>query len=177
MRVPDPSSLRVVMYPDPILKKKANAVTEIGPDIGIIAERMLALMREAKGVGLAAPQVGVGLRIFVCNDTGEAKDDLVCVNPRFVELSGAEEKPEGCLSIPDVTVTVRRATAAVLEAFDLAGKPFRVSGAELRARVWQHEVDHLNGRLIIDAMSETDEIANRKALKQLEAQYRRSRRR
>jgi peptide deformylase len=177
MKLPDPSSLRIVMYPDPFLKKKASAVEEFGDGLAALAARMLELMREAKGVGLAAPQVGVGIRLFVCSETGEAKDDLICVNPRLVELNGADEKPEGCLSIPEVSVTMRRAIGAVIEAFDVRGKPFQIRGTDLCARIWQHEVDHLDGRLITDAMSETDEIANRKALKQLEEQYRRARRR
>jgi len=119
----------------------------------------------------------LSLRLFVCNPTGEPSDDLVCINPRFAELSGAEEKPEGCLSIPDVTVSMRRATHAELQAMDPDGRSFAVTGNELLARIWQHEVDHLDGRLIIDNMSETDEIANRKALKQLEEAHRPRKRR
>ncbi len=176
MKLPAPSSLRIAIYPDPILKKKAAPVTQFGPELEAFAQRMLELMREAKGVGLAAPQVSASIRLFVCNDTGEPADDLVCVNPRFVELTGAEEKPEGCLSIPEVSVTMRRATHAVMEAFDASGKPFSISGTDLRARIWQHEADHLDGRLIIDAMSQTEEIANRRFLKQLEEKYKRLRR-
>jgi peptide deformylase len=176
MKLPDPSRLRILLYPDPILKKRAKAVGKFDADIEALARRMLELMREAKGLGLAAPQVGVPLRLFVCNPTAEPGGDLICVNPRFAELSGGEEKEEGCLSIPVVTVTMRRATQVVLEAFDAAGKPFQATGTDLRARVWQHEIDHLDGRLIIDNMSATDEIANRRAIKQLQDQYRPPRR-
>jgi peptide deformylase len=183
MKLPDPSRLRIILYPDPILKKRAKEVGKpalslegFNADIEALARRMLELMHEAKGLGLAAPQVGVGLRLFVGNPTGEPGDDLICVNPRLAELSGGEEKEEGCLSIPGVTVTMRRATQVVLEAFDAAGKPFRATGTDLRARVWQHEIDHLDGRLIIDNMSATDEIANRRAIKQLQDQYRPPRR-
>jgi len=146
-------------------------VGKFNAEIAALAKRMLELMREAKGVGLAAPQVGVGLRLFVCNPTGEPDDDLVCINPCFTDLSGGEEREEGCLSIPGVTVTMRRATQVLMEAFDPDGNPFQATGTELRAIVWQHEVDHLDGRLIIDNMSATDEIANRRALKQLQDQY------
>ncbi len=176
MKLPDPSRLRILLYPDPILKKRAKAVGKFDADIEALARRMLELMHEAKGLGLAAPQVGVGLRLFVCNPTAELGDDLICVNPRLAELSGGEEKEEGCLSIPVVTVTMRRATHVVLEAFDVAGNPFQVTGTDLRARVWQHEIDHLDGRLIIDNMSATDEITNRRAIKQLQDQYRPPRR-
>ncbi len=176
MKLPNPSRLRIVLYPNPILKKRAADVGKFNAEIAVLAKRMLELMREAKGVGLAAPQVGVGLRVFVCNPTGEPGDDLVCINPRFTELSGAEDREEGCLSIPGVTVNMRRATQVVMEAFDVNGQPFQATGTELRARIWQHETDHLDGRLIIDNMSTTDEIANRRAIKQLQDQYRPPRR-
>lgn len=172
MKLPSPSRLRIVLYPDPVLMKRAADVVKFNAEVAALARRMLDLMREAKGVGLAAPQVGVGLRLFVCNPTGEPCDDLVCANPRFIELSGGEEREEGCLSIPGVTVTMRRATQVAIEALDVEGTPFQMTGTELRARIWQHEMDHLDGRLIIDNMSATDEIANRRAIKQLQDQYR-----
>ena len=171
MNLPSPSRLRIVLYPNPVLKKRAVEVGNFNAEIAALAKRMLELMREAKGVGLAAPQVGVGLRLFVCNPTAEPGDDLICVNPRFTERSGGEEKEEGCLSIPGVSVTMRRATQVVMEAFDVHGRPFQATGTELRARVWQHETDHLDGKLIIDNMSAADEIANRRAIKQLQEQY------
>jgi len=174
MKLPSPSRLRIVLYPNPVLKKRAADVGKFNAEIAVLAKRMLVLMREAKGVGLAAPQVGVGLRVFVCNPTGEPGDDLICVNPRFTELSGGEEREEGCLSIPGVTVTMRRAMSVVMAAFDVDGKPFQTTGTELRARIWQHETDHLDGRLIIDNMSATDEIANRRAIKQLQENFKTS---
>ncbi len=177
MKLPDPQSLRIVLYPDPVLKKKAAAVTEFTAGVKAAALRMLELMHEAKGVGLAAPQVGLSLRLFVCNVTGEPQDDLICINPVLTDLNGGEEKPEGCLSIPEVTVAMRRATHARLEACDVEGKPFRMEGTDLMARAWQHEADHLDGRLIVDNMSEADQIANRRALKQLRDQYKPRRRR
>ncbi len=172
MKLPELSRLRIVLYPDPILKKRAIEVANCDAAIAALAGRMLELMREAEGVGLAAPQVGLGLRLFVCNATGEPGDDRVFINPRFIERSGGEEKEEGCLSIPGATVHVRRATHVVMEASDAEGKPIRAAGDEFSARVWQHEMDHLDGRLIIDNMSASDEIANRRAVKQLKDQYR-----
>lgn len=171
----DWSNLRIVCYPDPVLKKTAAKVDEFGPQVDALARRMLELMRQAEGVGLAAPQVGLGRRLFVCNVTGEPKDDQIFVNPRFLELSGAEEKAEGCLSIPGASVTTRRATHAIIEAFTPTGERFERAGEGLLARAWQHEVDHLDGRLIIDSMSSTDEIANRRAIKQLRDDYARRR--
>lgn len=162
-----PATLRILHYPNPILRQPARTVETFDEGLAELARRMLVLMHELQGVGLAAPQVGVSIRLFVCNPTGEPRDDLVAVNPVLTDLSGAEEKPEGCLSIPGVTVQMRRAFRACLRAQDARGAALELSGEDLRARVWQHETDHLNGVLIIDRMSEADEIANRRALKAL----------
>jgi len=163
--------LRVVYYPDPVLKKICTEVEKFGPRLRELTDRMLALMHAGDGVGLAAPQVGLSIRLFVCNATGEPGDDLVCVNPRFAELTGAAEGEEGCLSLPGVHVTMRRATRAVMQAQDVAGRSFELVGEDLKARVWQHESDHLDGHLIVDNMAPTDEIANRRAVRQLKEQY------
>jgi len=171
LKLPPLANLRIVLFPDPILKKKAVDVTEFGEPVRQLAERMLELMRADEGVGLAAPQVGLGLRMFVCNATGQPGDDLVCINPQLVELSGVEERDEGCLSIPGATVSMRRAVRAVMRAMDCEGRTFELAQAALPARIWQHEIDHLDGRLIIDNMSTVDEIANRKVLKQLKDEY------
>jgi len=167
MILPDPASLRIVLYPDPILKKRCAPVTQRDGALETLAVRMLELMRNGNGIGLAAPQVGVPIRLFVCNETGEPGDDQVFINPTFTDLTGAAEMEEGCLSIPGALVNMRRAAHAVMQALDFAGRPVEVVADDLRARVWQHESDHLDGRLIIDNMSPTDEIANRRALKQL----------
>ncbi|HEX9701360.1 MAG TPA: peptide deformylase [Rhodospirillales bacterium] len=163
----NPGKLYLVRFPAPILKQRAAAVTEFGDRLAALAARMLEIMRQGQGVGLAAPQAGVSLRMFVCNVTGEPGADDVFVNPTFAELRGADDKEEGCLSIPAVHVTMRRATHATINALDLHGNAVTRQGEGLLARVWQHEVDHLDGRLIIDNMSPTDEIANRRAIKQL----------
>lgn len=171
MGLPDPDKLRIVFYPDPILKKVCAPVTQFDSSLQRFAEGMIDLMRRDEGVGLAAPQVGVLIRLFVCNVTGLPEDSQVYVNPRFADLTGAGEAEEGCLSIPDVHVTMRRATTAVIEAQTTDGKAVRVEGSDLLARVWQHEADHLEGRLIVDTMSVSDEISTRRVLKQLRADF------
>lgn len=171
MKIPPLSKLSIVHYPDPVLKKKAAEVVEFGKPLRDLAARMLEIMRSEEGVGLAAPQVGLSIRLFVCNASGEPGDDLVCVNPRLIELSGTLEREEGCLSIPGATVTMRRAARAVLRAMDPEGVEFELEKSDLPARIWQHEIDHLDGRLIIDSMSTEDEFANRRILKQLKDQY------
>jgi len=133
---------------------------------------MLELMRDGKGVGLAGPQVGLPLRLFVCNTTGNPQDNRVYVNPELSDLEGNAEAGEGCLSLPEVTVPMRRAESVTMTACDTDGQEFRVTGTDLEARVWQHEHDHLDGRLIIDNMPTSAELANRRILKQLEQDYR-----
>lgn len=171
----DWSKLQIVCYPDPVLRKVCRPVEAFDADLAALAGRMLELMRAEQGVGLAAPQVGLPLRLFVCNVTGDLKDDMILVNPEIRETFGDAESQEGCLSIPDVTVTVRRAQRCRIVASDLTGRPIEADGADLLARCWQHELDHLNGRLIIDVMSETDRIANRKTLRELERKHKSSR--
>jgi peptide deformylase len=169
--------LTVVHYPHPCLRKVCEPVTEFGEDLAAFTARMLELMHAGRGIGLAAPQVGVLKRLFVMNPTGEAKDDMVFINPSIRDMHGSKEAEEGCLSIPEVYVQVRRAARCRIVAQDVYGKPIELQGEDLPARVWQHETDHLNGILILDRMGPSDRIATRKKLKELEAKYRaRSRR-
>ncbi len=163
--------LKIICYPDPRLRKHCEPVAAFDASLAAMARRMLELMRSADGVGLAAPQVGVLVRLFVCNVTGDPKDDMIFVNPQLADLDGAAMGEEGCLSIPDVTVSVRRAARCRMMAHSLEGDAFAMEGVDLAARVWQHETDHLEGRLIVDRMSEADKIANRRVLKKLEQDY------
>jgi len=163
--------LTVVCYPDPVLKKRCRPVEEFGEQLSDLAHRMLALMHQGDGIGLAAPQVGILIRMFVYNVTGEPEDDGICINPTLSDAKGSHELEEGCLSLPGVEVPVRRATTISIRAQDVFGSQFEQTGSELLARVWQHETDHLDGRLIIDNMSEAAKIANRRAIKQLQDEY------
>lgn len=166
------AKLTILHYPDPRLRTPCQTVTEFGAALAALAARMLELMREAKGVGLAAPQVGAMVRLFVMNTTSDPENVGVYVNPAIRNPSGSTEAEEGCLSIPQVNVQVRRATRCTLVAQDLQGRPVELQGADLVARVWQHETDHLNGVLILDRMGPGDRIATRKTLKALEDAYR-----
>lgn len=164
----DPTAVQIIIYPDPRLRRVCKPVEIFDEDLDRLTLRMLKLMHEAKGIGLAAPQVGVLRRFFVCNVTGDPADDRIYVNPELSDFEGFAEGEEGCLSIPDVTVTVRRSLSCTMRACDAAGAAIETHESELLARVWQHECDHLTGRLILDYMSEADTIANRRVLKQLE---------
>ena len=166
----DPLRLRIVTYPDPVLRQPAEAVTEFNDEVRGVAHRMLELMREAPGVGLAAPQVGLSWRVFVANPTGEPGDDRVFINPEIVGASrDVAAMEEGCLSLPEIRGEVQRPRRVTVRAIDLDGERFELTSDELPARVWQHEIDHLDGVLIIDKMTRMDHLANRRPLKALEA--------
>lgn len=166
----DPASLRIILFPEEVLRAKAAEVDPEDETVRAVARRMIDLMHEAEGVGLAAPQVGLGWRLFVTNARDADPVDRVFINPSLVLPRGeliTEE--EGCLSLPGIQVQVRRALEAEISAIDLDGKRFSMTAEGFLARVWQHEFDHLEGVLIIDRMSPIDRIATRKTLKSLEA--------
>ena len=165
----DPEQLQIVLHPDPVLRRKAKPVEAIDENIRQIARRMLHLMHEAPGVGLAAPQVGLELRMFVANATREAENDRVYINPVLSNPSReTEDYEEGCLSLPGINAEIRRPVGVTITAQDLNGETFTETDHELPARIWQHEYDHLDGVLILDRMTRLDKLANRKALKELE---------
>ena len=143
---------QVRQYPDPVLRMKANEVEELDDSVTGLVERMRGLMSEARGVGLAAPQLGILRRVLVYQ-TGEDEPFVALVNPRVVE-TGEEElaDDEGCLSLGAATVIVEveRPTTIVVEATSPEGEPVRIEAEGLAARVVQHELDHLDGVLIID---------------------------
>lgn len=167
--------LTIVSYPEPILRKKCRPIERFGPQLQELATRMWQLMHDRNGVGLAAPQVGLPWRMFVWNPTGEAEDDHVSINPQLSDLHDPTEAEEGCLSIEGVTVNIRRARTARLDAQLPDGAVCTFAGEDLVARVWQHERDHLDGRLILDYMSAAETIANRRSIRELEARYKRKR--
>jgi peptide deformylase len=163
--------LKIILYPDPRLKKMSQPVQNFDERLRLLAARMFELMREAKGVGLAAPQVGENLRLFVMNPTNEPGDDRVYVNPVLGDVEGEEEAEEGCLSLPGIHVKVFRNKQVRMQAQDLEGKPIEEVATGFIPRVWQHETDHLNGTLLTDRMGPVARMANRKILSDLKEQY------
>ena len=156
---------RIRQYGDSVLRMKAREVDGFDADLERLAERMTELMREANGVGLAATQVGVLRRLFVFTDEGE---DRLLVNPTITMSSRDKEiDDEGCLSLREVLVPVERATSVTIEGFDTKGEPVRLELELPTSRVVQHEVDHLDGVLIIDR---TDDESRRAALAKLRPQ-------
>jgi len=160
---------QIRQYPDPALRMTAAEIDTFDDDLRALAERMYVLMTDANGIGLAATQVGVVRRMFVCR-LGEDEDaePVAFVNPVVTATGeGRESADEGCLSLQGVLVPVDRATKLTLEAQDLSGVPVRVELRDIDARVVQHELDHLDGVLILDRT--TDE-ARREALAKLRPQ-------
>jgi peptide deformylase len=132
-------------------------------------------MHKSKGVGLAAPQVGLKQRILVLNPSGDPKDDLVLVNPRIVARGGAQTLfDEGCLSFPGIYAEIRRPERCTLEALDVAGRAIGTEYTGFTSRIIQHEYDHLEGVLLVDRMSPADKLRNRTALEELVARFKRS---
>jgi peptide deformylase len=163
--------LKIVLYPDPRLKKMSEPVTQFDERLRALVGRMFELMREAKGVGLAAPQVGENVRLFVMNATQEPGDDRVYVNPVLSDFEGEEEAEEGCLSLPGIHINVNRGKQVRMQAQNLDGRPVEEVATGFMARVWQHEFDHLNGTLLTDRMGPVARMTHRKALNDLKEQY------
>jgi len=165
---PAPDSIELVVYPKPVLKTVAKEVQKFDDWLIAIVERMKDLMVLHKGVGLAAPQVGLSLRIFLASPTGKREDARAYVNPTLADEHGSEEGEEGCLSLPDIHVKVPRFKTVRIEALDEHGKPFSEALADYHARIVQHENDHLDGILLLDRMSPMAKLANRKKIKDME---------
>lgn len=165
----------LVVHPHPVLRRKATPVVRVDEGVRALVKEMFEIMADEEGIGLAAPQVGESLRIFVTGERASDDGDLnvparAFINPVLKSLEGAlEPHDEGCLSLPGIRGQIRRPTKVTIEATDLEGRPFTLTSEAFCARVWQHEFDHLEGIMIIDRMSMLDRIRVRKALKELEA--------
>jgi len=160
---------QIRQYPDPVLRMQANEVEERDESLPALTERMSRLMQEARGVGLAAPQIGVLRRVLIYQ-TSDEKPVVALVNPRVLETSEERETTEeGCLSLGSaaVVVPVERPIALTVEATSPDGEPLRIEAEGLEARVIQHELDHLDGVLIVDR---TTPEGRREALAQLRPQ-------
>ena len=171
----DLPTLRILHYPDPRLQQPGEPVETVDASLEPLVARMFDLLAAAHGVGLAAPQVGLPLRLFIACPTGQVADRRVYVNPALLELEGHVEEEEGCLSVPGITCRIKRFSCVTVEATDLSGQRFRQTGDGLLARIFQHETDHLDGRLIVDRMGSLGRLAHRRALKDLRQEFEESR--
>lgn len=159
----------ILTFPDPILRKKANEVTEFDEDLKKLAMDMAETMYNAPGVGLAANQIGVLLQIVVVDISrpDEEKKFITLVNPVLSEGEGCETDEEGCLSVIEYTSKVERFKKIKVNARDLDGNPLEFEAENYFARVIQHEVDHLHGKLFIDRISSLKRNLYKKKLKKI----------
>lgn len=178
----DPTKLRIELYPTEVLRTKASPVPTVDESLRDIALRMIELMRGAQGIGLAAPQVGLPIRLFVAHVPPDPEDETepgdlpesctepqVFFNPEIVAFSkDLEPYDEGCLSLPGITGEVNRPSTVTMRATDLEGNSIEVQATGLLARCWQHEIDHLDGILILDKMSQMSRLKNRSRIKSME---------
>ena len=145
----------IVKYGDPVLETPAKTVEKFDDELKKLAEDMFESMYAAHGVGLAAPQIGIALRLAVIDETfkDDPKAKLVLANPEIVHTEGRHTQSEGCLSIPEFRENVTRPNRVTVRAQDVNGKWFEKTGEELLARAFLHETDHLNGKLYISHIS------------------------
>jgi peptide deformylase len=181
----DPSNLFIVHYPAAVLRQRATAIPGGDEETRRVAQRMIELMFQAEGIGLAAPQVGLPWRMFVVHvppneerspetdPAGATASPLVLIDPVLSDPNGAPEPyEEGCLSLPEITGEVLRPPTITVTATDLEGRRFTRRAMGLLARCLQHEFDHLEGVLILDRMSQISRLKNRSAVKRLEKEAR-----
>ena len=169
--------MELTYHPDPVLRKKASVVEAITDEVTARVGEMFELMYERRGVGLAAPQVSWSVQLCVINPTPEDRsNEIVCVNPVIAEASGEQIAEEGCLCFPEVHGNVQRSTHVTVRYYDLEGHRMEVAADGLMARICQHEIDHLQGRLIIDRMTPASRAAVQGRLKELEREFKARRR-
>ncbi|MFP6751519.1 MAG: peptide deformylase [Pirellulaceae bacterium] len=165
--------MQIINYPHPTLRYKSKVIHRVDAELREIVRQMFSLMYEAKGIGLAANQVDMPLRLFIINSEGDPEEgeELVFINPVLSQPEGRAESEEGCLSIPGVSAPVSRPSQIHVEAYNLQGQPFSATLTEILARVVQHENDHLDGVLFIDRVATADKHELEPALDELNIEF------
>lgn len=162
--------LKIIHFPDPRLRIKAQPVGVVDGAIRTLVDDMFETMYQAPGVGLAAPQVDAAKRIVVIDVSEEKNQPLCLINPEILSLEGSQEMEEGCLSVPGVYDLVTRAAKIRVRALDRAGMPFEMDTDGLLATCIQHEADHLEGRLFVDYLSDLKRGRVRKKMEKIRRQ-------
>ena len=155
---------KIIYLPDNRLRAVSAKVTEFNDELQTLIDDMFETMYDARGVGLAAPQIGINLQLSVIDVKGDKSEQIVIVNPEVVERDGEEIYQEGCLSVPGAYDKVKRARWVKVKALDRAGNPFEIEADGLLGECLQHEIDHLNGKLFIDLLSPLKRSIARKKL-------------
>ena len=171
--------LQIVQYPHPALRYESRPVTKIDDDFRATIREMFDLMYSAKGIGLAANQVALPFRFFVLNVTADPEQkekEQVFINPEIVKRHSSVEDEEGCLSLPGLYAPVRRAKRIRARAFDLEGNLVEYDAEELLSRAFQHEADHLEGKLFIDYLEPRARQPLEEKLREFELQHRKAQR-
>ena len=169
--------MKIVHYPHPALRHPAKPVSSIDKQLHLAIGQMMELMYDAKGLGLAAPQVALPYQLLVMNVTGDPtkpEAEEVYLNPRIVERKGTVEDEEGCLSFPGLYQKIRRSKSIKIQAYDLKGQLVEKVITDLEARAWQHEIDHLNGVLFIDMMGPIAKLTSRTSIKNFEREFKKA---
>ena len=146
---------KIIYLPDPRLRKVSKNVEKFDDNLKNLVSDMFETMYDARGVGLAAPQIGINLKLSVIDVKGDKKEQLVIINPEVIEAKGVEKYQEGCLSVPGAYDTVERAQWVKVSALDIEGNRFEIEADGLLGECLQHEIDHLNGVLFIDKLVST----------------------
>lgn len=165
--------MQIVNYPYPTLRHKSKPVKRVDAHLKGLVREMFALMYESKGVGLAANQVDLPLRLFVVNEKADPEEgeELIFINPVLSRPKGTEVREEGCLSLPELYGDVTRPERIQVTAYNLSGELFEAELSGLLGRIVQHETDHLDGVLFIDRLSETGAMKVRDALDEFELEF------
>jgi len=173
MKMIDIEKCQLTHYPADVLAGPAEPVEEIDDNIRRLVEKMIDVMFRNKGVGLAAPQIGVSLRLFIISLDGNRETVKVYINPTVTPTGDLDTLDEGCLSVPNIYTKIRRYKKCKVTATDLDGKEFTDEAEGLYARALQHENDHINGLTIVSRMGQAAKIAHRRQLKKLRQEYER----
>lgn len=167
--VVNPNSLQLIFYPDAVLRQETKEVDAADEHVQAVAAKMIEMMFESEGIGLAAPQLGLPWRIFVTRDPEDETKGHAWINPSLEVINDKlEVHEEGCLSLPEIRGDIKRPIGIRITAFDVQGNPVSEESEEFITRVWQHEFDHLLGVLIIDKMTAMDRLSNRRKIRKLE---------
>ena len=158
------SVLEILTYPDPILRNRGDPVETIDEKIRKLVQDMTETMYAAPGIGLAAPQIGESLRVITVDIARNGEGLIVMINPEIISSEGEYVDEEGCLSVPDFKESIRRKQKIVVAGLDIDGKNIQLTAEGLLAAAFQHEIDHLNGILIIDKVSRLKKDAFKKKL-------------
>lgn len=162
---------KIIYLPDDRLRQVSKPIEQFDEALQTLIDDMFETMYDANGVGLAAPQIGINLRLSVVDVVGDKQHQLVLINPEIIASEGLAQYEEGCLSVPGAYDTVTRARQVTMRALDREGKPYEIVADGLLGECFQHEIDHLNGKLFVDLLSPLKRAVARRKLDKFKRQH------